>query len=332
MIEYYVPVFHLSSTSLGPDRMTHLMDVFYWHLSVWGSAHGFAVKQSSRGGGTAHLLYEWYLLSIRLCASKSRFLVDEIEVLWRGDEGSSVWSTASTLLPNIPSSVSSWLLLCGDGKRISGWTNRDAEISAVRGLESEEEFTEDERWGSKDITRGSVTIAVDTGDVILSEILSEFEGLWGFLEGMCQPHLVPMALTSSGHDSVNANNQCNTIFECHRCQTHFLSPAMLIDHLNTEGVTCSNLDPAQHIPVPPAFMQEFGEDDVSGHYYPTSGYILYMTKGIPSSTAWRITSMSNPDSTNCTILFQTRVNGNWASSSHWTSHKRRWISSLSSNG
>ena len=165
------------------------------------------------------------------------------------------------------------MLLCGDGKRISEQTNGDAEISAVRGLESEEELTEDERRGSEDITRGSVTIAVDTGDIVLSEILSEFEGLQGFLEGMCQPHLAPMVLTSSGHDSVNANDQRNTIFECHGCQTRFLSPAMLIDHLNTEGVTCSNLDPAQHIPVPPAFMRGFGEDDVSGHYYPTSGYI-----------------------------------------------------------
>ncbi|KAI6144394.1 hypothetical protein BKA82DRAFT_29322 [Pisolithus tinctorius] len=62
-------------------------------------------------------------------------------------------------------------------------------------------------------------------------------------------------------------------FDCPGCQAIFPSPAALLNHLKTEGGTCTDAIPVQHIPVPPAFQRGFEENDVMGHYYPTSGYI-----------------------------------------------------------
>ncbi|KAI6155715.1 hypothetical protein BKA82DRAFT_4326774 [Pisolithus tinctorius] len=58
-----------------------------------------------------------------------------------------------------------------------------------------------------------------------------------------------------------------------RSRAIFPSPAALLNHLKTEGGTCTDAIPVQHIPVPPAFQRGFEENDIMGHYYPTSRYI-----------------------------------------------------------
>ncbi|KIJ06479.1 hypothetical protein PAXINDRAFT_20331 [Paxillus involutus ATCC 200175] len=80
--------------------------------------------------------------------------------------------------------------------------------------------------------------------------------------------------TQAGNDGGDYGR--SMVFVCPGCHAPFPSPGLLMNHLNHTGTDCTSVldDPANQIPVPPAFLRGFQDGNVSGEYHPTSGYLF----------------------------------------------------------